>query len=138
VSDDSRTGWNQLWVDGERVLAYVAPDQELFEFDLEGRLQRRTSLAKPLAEFARDQRGNRARVVTLVDDSNGSLLAQIHMWTARRPSLFLARLPLDGSRPQGLEAVDGSGLGTTQVPLVGKDGSAAVFFNRYTATILRR
>lgn len=139
VMSGSRIGWNQLWVDDDRVLAYIAGTQELFEYDLEGRLQRRTSLAESLAQLARDRRASNPQVVTLVSDpANAALLARVRLDTGKRFSVVLASVPLDGGRPRVLEPEDGSELGTGQMPLVGRDGSARVFINRYTATILRR
>jgi hypothetical protein len=37
---DPKSGANRLWIDGERLLAYMAQTQELFQFDLDGTLQR--------------------------------------------------------------------------------------------------
>jgi hypothetical protein len=51
--------------------------------------------------------------------------------------MILARLSLDGHRPQAVDT-DGVDLGTPQFPLLGTSGGSALFRNRYTATILRR
>jgi len=138
---DSRTGLNQFWIDGDRLLVYMAQREELFQFDLDGRLERRTSLRQPLTRFAREHDGVRADVVKLAGDGqDGSLLAEVRVWGEgqKRVSLFLVRLPPDGARPQTVESTDGIELGTSDVPLLGTSGGAVLFLNRYTATILRR
>jgi hypothetical protein len=69
-----------------------------------------------------------------------SLMAQVRIWGEgqKSVSLRLARLPLDGSRPQSLESADGTPLGTSDFPLLGRSGNETLFLSRYTATILRR
>jgi hypothetical protein len=134
-------GSNQLWIEGERLCAYMADIDELLEFDLEGKLQRRWSLEKALTRLARDHGGVRADVVNLAAESErASLMAQVRIWGEgqKSVSLLLARLPLDGSRPQSLESADGTALGTSDFPLLGRSGNETLFLNRYTATILRR
>lgn len=136
---DGSSGWNQLWVDGERLLVYLARPQELFQFDLDGNLQQRTSLRAPLARLAKTRGGTRAVVIALVGDGrSGSLLAQLHISGETKISFALARLPLDGGPPTIVEPTDGGELGTMQMPLLGRKGDSTLFLNRYTATILQR
>ena len=47
-------GNNQFWVEGDLLRIYLADLDELFEFDLDGRRQRRASLRASLARLARD------------------------------------------------------------------------------------
>ena len=69
-----------------------------------------------------------------------NLLARVRIWSEgdEKVSLFLARLSLDGKRPQTAGATDGDELGRPQFPLLGTSGESILFLNRYTATILRR
>jgi hypothetical protein len=134
-------GSNQLWVEGERLCAYMADIDGLLEFDFEGKQQRRTSFREALARLARDHGGVRADLLRMANDGrDASLLAQVRVWSegGKGVALVLARLPLDGARPQSLESTDGTELGTSQFPLLGRSGDAVLFLNRYTATILRR
>jgi hypothetical protein len=117
----------------------MAQPQELFEFELDGSLQRRTSLQAPLARLARAQSGTRAEVLALVADGpEGSLLAQLRIWGETEISFALARLPLGGRPPSIVIPTDGRELGTMKTPLLGKKGDSTLFLNRYTATILQR
>ena len=138
VELDGRIGDNQFWLDGERLMAYMAKLQELFQFDLEGKLQRRVPLQEALTQLARDHGGERAQILTLATEAqSASLLTQVHIRSAPIPSA-LVRLPLDGGRPSSVEPADGGELGTLDVPLLGRSGDSTLFLNRYTATILRR
>jgi hypothetical protein len=135
---DGRIGDNQFWLDGERLMVYIAKLQELFQFDVEGKLQRRVSLEAALTRLARDHGGERAQIVKLATEArSASLLTQLHIRSAPIPSA-LVRLPLDGGPPSSVEAADGSELGTLDVPLLGRSGDSTLFLNKYTATILRR
>src|SRR6266571_2880216 len=120
---------------------YMADSDELFEFDLDGKLQRRTSLHEPLARLARDHHGARAEIVTLAGNPRAvSEIAEVRIWTQgdEDVSPALVRLFLDGRRPQTLEAADGTALATASFPLLGTIGDEVLFLNRYTATLLRR
>ena len=134
-------GHNQFWVEGERLCAYMADIDELLEFDFEGKLQRRTSFREALARLASDHSGVRAELVTLASGRQAAnLLAKVRIWSEgdEKVSLVLARLSLDGKRPQTVGATDGDELGGPQFPLLGTSGGSVLFLNRYTATILRR
>ncbi len=87
--------------------------------------------------MARIRGGTRAVVMAAVGDGRG-LLAQLHISGKTKISFALARLPLDGGPPTIVEPADGGELGTMQVPLIGRNGDATLFLNRYTATILQR
>jgi hypothetical protein len=139
---DGRCADNQLWIDGERLLVYMSEPDELFQFDLDGELRRRTPLRQGLARLARDLGGVRAEIKTLATDSqSASVLAEVCIWGddhgEESLSFALARLSLEGKRPQALEHADCGELGTFQV-LLGRSADAIVFLNRYTAAILRR
>ena len=69
-----------------------------------------------------------------------NLLAKVRIWSEgdEKVSLVLARLSLDGQRPQTVGTTDGDELGGPQFPLLGISGASALFLNRYTATILGR
>jgi hypothetical protein len=134
-------GDNQLWIEGERLCAYIADTDELLEFDFEGKQQRRTSFREALSRLARDHGGVRGEMVTLAGGGPGaSLLAVVRIWSEgdEKVSLVPAHLSLDGKRAQTLEDTGGDELGTSQFPLLGTDGKSVLFLNRYTATILRR
>ena len=139
---DGRCADNQLWVDGERLLVYMAEPDELFQFALDGKLQRRTSLRQGLARLASNLGGVRAEIKALAADSrSASVLAEVCIWGddhgEEKLSFALARLSLEGTRPQVLEPADCGELGTFQV-LLGRSPDAILLLNRYTATILRR
>jgi hypothetical protein len=53
-------------------------------------------------------------------------------------SFALARLSLEGKRPQTLEGFDGAELTTSFFPMLGRIGRDILFLNRYTATIQHR
>jgi hypothetical protein len=113
----------------------------LLEFDFEGKLQRRTSFREALSRLASDHNGVRAELVTLASGGQAAnLLAKVRIWSEgdEKVSLVLARLSLDGKRPQTVGATDGDELGGPQFPLLGLSGESVLFLNRYTATILRR
>ena len=134
-------GDNQFWIGDDRLCVYMADSDELFEFDLDGKLQRRTSLHEPLARLARDHHGARAEIVTLAGNPRAvSEIAEVRIWTQgdEDVSPALVRLFLDGRRPQTLEAADGTALATASFPLLGTIGDEVLFLNRYTATLLRR
>ena len=84
--------------------------------------------------------GVEIRTGAMTAAERASLMAQVRIWGEgqKSVSLLLARLPLDGSRPQSLESADGTALGTSDFPLLGRSGNETLFLNRYTATILRR
>ena len=137
----SNEGDNQFWIEADRLRVYMADSGELFEFDLDGKLQNRTSLHESLARLARDHQGARADIVTLAGNpQTGSLIAEVRIWTKddEDVSPAVVRLFLDGRRPQTLEAADGTALATSSFPLLGTIGEDVLFLNTYTATLLRR
>ena len=134
-------GNNRFWVEDDLLRVYLADSAELFEFDLDGRLQRRASLRESLTRAARENGGVRADVMNIARDAEGaSVLAQVIVWTKgdEDVSFALVRLFLDGRRAQTLESADGVELTTSFFPLLSRVGTDVLFLNRYTATLLRR
>ena len=132
---------NRFWVEDDLLRVYLADSDELFQFDLDGRLQHRASLRESLARLAREKGGVRADVMNISGDAKGtSVLAQVAIWTKGDEDVSFAfvRLFLDGRRAQSLESADGVELTTSFFPLLGRIGNDVLFLNRYTATLLRR
>ena len=97
----------------------MADIDELLEFDFEGKLQHWTSFREALARLASDHNGVRAELVTLASGRQAAnLLAKVRIWSEgdEKVSLVLARLSLDGKRPQTVGTTDGDELGGPSFP----------------------
>lgn len=139
VISDGRSGENQMWIDGERLLVYLAKPQELFQFDLDGRLQTRTPLRHALAQLTSNYGGTQAAVMTMVaDEQSATVLAHVRIWGDKEATFALARLPLDGTGPVVAKPARGVELDGGQVALLGKSGHSTLFLNRHSSTILHR
>ena len=131
VIPSGRSGDNQLWIVGDRLMLYMASVEELLEFDLEGNLQRRVPLADQLLSLVKEAGGSRAQIrhISSVDEPD-AIVAQVGIWVEGRGFSFgLVRLSLVGGAPQRLRLSQDDDLGGPFAPLLGSSRGRLLFLN---------
>lgn len=139
VHTDGRSGPNDFWVDDRGLVAYLGKTQELFEYDLDGVLQRRTSLRDSLSTIASQAQASQLEVMTVVRDESGtSVLLQVRLFVEGKVSFDLARVVLAPKVLVRTLPLDDREIAAGGVRLLGQIGGSMVFFDKDNLKMLRR
>lgn len=101
VLSGSANGESEMFVDGEELVVWLAPIQELLRLSLDGELRARNSLENALNLLAIQSDSKRAKIVQISGLPNREIAAQVQLWpkdgSARTLALAIAGFSQDCS-----------------------------------------